>query len=151
MYEIVVPGCASSALTSVTTLVTITAMPELSKVAVIVGLAEVQIHQTALAPNLDQLRSTEDVLQVLSANKSSEYFRYTRKKYVNPTPSASPTIRPLIHILLLYSSKGLLISSRRVKHSVHLCDNIQYIATEHPENIVCAPKLASRPHSIRTK
>ena len=40
-------------------------MPELSKVAVIVELAEVQIHRTALAPNLDQLRSTENVLQVV--------------------------------------------------------------------------------------
>jgi hypothetical protein len=85
-------------------------MTDLSKAAVIVELADVQIYQTAFAPNLEQLRSTEIVLQVFSANKSSEHFRFTRKKYVNPTPSASTIIRLLIHIVLLYSNKGLLVS-----------------------------------------
>ena len=140
MYEIVVPGCASSAPTSVTTLITITAMPELSKVAVIVGLAEVQIHQTALAPNLDQLRSTEDVLQVLSANKSSEYFRYTRKKVRQSNPFRECNHPPLNSYLAPLQQQRIahLFSARKTfcpplrQHTVH-CNR------------------ASRKHCVRAK
>lgn len=99
-------------------------MPELSKAAVVVELAEVQIHQTALAPNLDSSGQLKTSYKCFPPTKSSEYFRSTRKKYVNPTPSASAIIRPLIHIVHLYSNKGLLVSPRCVKHSVHPCDCI---------------------------
>ena len=81
---------------------------------VIVELAEVQIHEAA--STLTQTNSGQ--------LKNQANISLRKEEYVNPTPSASNNHAHLTHIMLLYSNKGLLVSSRCVKHSVYPCDRI---------------------------